>query len=96
MEFPIAQEMPDGTQAWLLKLRDSKLQDEILLEEFYEKFIKNYAYGETTIHRFTRPMTFLKKAEDGMEMFDASDDVYEYLMCSIAGQAGQGKSLLQC
>ena len=36
MEFPIAQEMPDGTQAWLLKLRDSKLQDEILLEEFYE------------------------------------------------------------
>ena len=37
MEFPIAQEMPDGTQAWLLKLRDSKLQDEILLEEFYEK-----------------------------------------------------------
>ncbi len=27
-------------------------------------------------------MTF-RKAEDGMEMFDASDDVYEYLMCSI-------------
>ena len=42
MEFPIAQEMPDGTQAWLLKLRDSKLQDEILLEEFYEKIIKNF------------------------------------------------------
>ena len=33
-------------RAWLLKLRDSKLQDEILLEEFYEKIIKNYAYGE--------------------------------------------------
>ena len=45
MEFPIAQEMPDGTQAWLLKLRDSKLQDEILLEEFYEK----YQYG-TDMH----------------------------------------------
>ena len=42
MEFPIAQEMPDGTQAWLPVLRDSKLQDEILLEEFYEKIIKNF------------------------------------------------------
>ena len=84
MEFPIAQEMPDGTQAWLLKLRDSKLQDEILLEEFYEKIIKNYAYGENYyIILIHASYDIPKKAEDGMEMFDASDDVYEYLMCSI-------------
>ena len=84
MEFPIAQEMPDGTQAWLLKLRDSKLQDEILLEEFYEKIIKNYAYGENYYIIMIHPSYDIpKKAEDGMEMFDASDDVYEYLMCSI-------------
>ena len=29
--------MPDGTQSWLLKLRDSRLTDDVLLEEFYEK-----------------------------------------------------------
>ncbi len=37
MEFPLAQEMPDGTQSWLLKLRDSRLTDDVLLEEFYRK-----------------------------------------------------------
>ena len=45
LDFPTDQEMPDGTQAWLLKLRDSRLEDDVLLEEFYEKIIKNYAYG---------------------------------------------------
>ena len=84
MEFPLAQEMPDGTQSWLLKLRDSRLTDDVLLEEFYEKIIKNYAYGENYyIILIHAAYDIPKKAEDGMEMFDASDDTYEYLMCSI-------------
>ena len=36
LDFPLDQEMPDGAQAWLLKLRDSRLTDDLLLEEFYE------------------------------------------------------------
>ena len=84
MEFPLAQEMPDGTQNWLMKLRDSRLTDDVLLEEFYEKIIKNYAYGENYyIILIHAAYDIPKKAEDGMEMFDASDDTYEYLMCSI-------------
>ena len=35
MEFPLKQEMPGGTQEFLLKLRNSKLEDDTLLEEFY-------------------------------------------------------------
>ena len=35
LDFPLDQEMPDGAQAWLLKLRDSRLTDDLLLEEFY-------------------------------------------------------------
>ena len=46
MEFPLEQEMPGGTQEFLLQLRDSKLQDDILLEEFYQKIIDHYIYGE--------------------------------------------------
>lgn len=84
MEFPLAQEMPDGTQAWLLKLRNSRLTDDILLEEFYEKIIHNYAYGENYyIILIHAAYDIPGKAEDGMEMFDASDDTYEYLLCSI-------------
>ena len=84
MEFPLEQEMPGGTQEFLLQLRASKLQDDMLLEEFYQKIIENYNYGENyyiiLIHvAYDIP----GKATDGSEMFDASDEVYEYLLCSI-------------
>ena len=84
MEFPLEQEMPGGNQEFLLQLRNSKLQDEMLLEEFYQKIIEHYAYGENyyiiLIHvAYDVP----GKATDGSEMFDASDEVFEYLLCSI-------------
>lgn len=84
MEFPLEQEMPGGTQDFLLQLRASKLQDDMLLEEFYQKIIENYNYGENyyiiLIHvAYDIP----GKSTDGSEMFDASDEVYEYLLCSI-------------
>ena len=84
MEFPLEQEMPGGTQEFLLQLRDSKLQDDMLLEEFYQKIIENYNYGENyyiiLIHvAYDIP----GKSTDGSEMFDASDEVYDYLLCSI-------------
>lgn len=84
MDFPLAQEMPDGTQAWLMKLRNSRLTDDDLLEEFYEKIIHSYSYGENYyIILIHGAYDIPKKAEDGLEMFDASDDTYEYLLCSI-------------
>ena len=84
MEFPLEQEMPGGTQEFLLQLRNSKLQDDMLLEEFYQKIIGNYNYGENyyiiLIHvAYDIP----GKSTDGSEMFDASDEVYEYILCSI-------------
>lgn len=84
MEFPLDQEMPGGNQEFLLQLRNSKLQDDTLLEEFYQKIIDHYTYGENyyiiLIHvAYDIP----GKATDGSEMFDASDEVYEYLLCSI-------------
>lgn len=84
MEFPLEQEMPGGTQDFLLQLRDSKLQDDMLLEEFYQKIIEHYNYGENyyiiLIHvAYDVP----GKSTDGNEMFDASDEVYDYILCSI-------------
>ena len=84
LEFPLEQEMPDGTQAWLLKLRNSRLTDVLLLVEFYEKIINSYVYGENYyIILIHAAYDIPKRAEDGLEMFDASDDTYEYLLCSI-------------
>ena len=46
LEFPLDSENPGGPQEFLLKLRDSKLQDDALLEEFYQKIIENYYFPE--------------------------------------------------
>ena len=45
MEFHLDQEKEGGTQEFLKKLRGSKLQDNSILEEFYDKIIENYDYG---------------------------------------------------
>lgn len=84
MEFPVEQEMPGGTQEFLLKLKSSKLEDDMLLEEFYDKIIENYRFDENYYIVLIHAMYDVPgKSSDGLEMYDASDNVYEYLLCSI-------------
>ena len=84
MEFPLTQEAGGGTQEYLMKLKSSQLKDEELLEEFYDKVIETFAYSENYyIVLIHGAYDIPKKASDGIEMFDASDDVYEFLLCSI-------------
>ncbi len=84
LEFPLDAEMPGGSQEFLLKLRDSKLEDDMLLEEFYDKVIATYEYAENYYIILIHAMYDIPgKSTDGMEMFDASDEVYEYLLASI-------------
>ncbi|MEG1889190.1 MAG: DUF4317 domain-containing protein [Lachnospiraceae bacterium] len=84
MEFPLSCEEEDGNQNFLLKLRDSQLNDDALIDAFYEKIINSYEYASNyyiiLIHaNYDIP----GKSSDGTHMFDASDEVYEYLLCSI-------------
>lgn len=84
MEFPLHAEEEGGTQNFLLKLRDSELKDDGLIEELYDRIIANFDYGENyyiiLIHcAYDIPA----KATDGSEMFDASDYVYEFIQCTI-------------
>ena len=84
MEFPIDQEMPGGTQEFLMKLKASTLEDDMLLEEFYDKVIATYEYAENYYIILIHAMYDVPgRSSDNMEMFDASDEVYEYLVCSI-------------
>ncbi len=84
MEFPLEQEMPGGTQEFLLKLRNSKLTDDELLEEFYDKIIASYVYDENYLIILIHSVYDVPgKSEDGLEMFDASDMVYDHILCSI-------------
>lgn len=84
LEFPLDQELNDGTQKFLLALRDSKLKDDILLEEFYNKIIEHYPFGENYLILLIHAAYDVPGVStDGMEMFDASDSVYDYILCSI-------------
>ena len=48
LEFPLAQEKEGGTQEFLMRLRASKLKDDELLDEFYDKVIENYDITKIT------------------------------------------------
>ncbi len=84
MDFPLAEEKEGGKQEFLLRLRDSELKDDSLAEEFYSRIIDSYDYPENYyIILIYCAYDVPGRASDGMEMFDASDEVYQYLLCSI-------------
>lgn len=84
MSFPLEQELADGTQEFLLRLKNSKLTDDTLLSDFYSKVIEHYDFAEHYLILLIHAAYDVPgKAKDGSEMFDASDTVYDYILCSI-------------
>jgi hypothetical protein len=84
MEFPIDEEMEGGKHDALLKLRNSKLEDDNLLDDFYQLVIDNYIYASNYYIILIHGVYDIPgKSTDGTEMYDASDDVYDYILCSI-------------
>ena len=84
MEFPLEQEKEGGAQEFLLRLRESKLQDDALVDEFYDRVIDSYDYGENYYIILIHAVYDIPgKSSDGLEMFDASDEIYDHILCSI-------------
>ena len=84
LEFPLQSEESGGTQEFMLRLRNSKLKDETLLEAFYDKIIETYEYvGNYLILLVHDVYDVPGKTLDGLDMEDASDEVYEYILCCI-------------
>lgn len=84
LEFPLSSEEAGGTQEFLLRLRDSKLKDDSLLAEFYDKVISSYEYvGNYLILLIHDAYDVPGKTSDGLTMDDASDTVFEYILCCI-------------
>lgn len=84
MEFPLDTERQGGTQEFLLQLRDSNLKDDELLGRYYDKVIESYTYGENyLILLIDAAYDVPGKSSDNLEMFDASDEVYHYILSCI-------------
>lgn len=84
LEFPLKSEEAGGAQEFLLRLRDSKLRDDALLEEYYDRIIANYEYvGNYLILIVHDVYDVPGRTSDGIDMEDASDEIYEYILTCI-------------
>ena len=83
LEFPMDEEAPGGRQQILMALRASKLEDEGLLDAYYDLIIDTYDYvGNYLITLFYDVYDVPMKGTDELSLHE-SDDVYEYLLCCI-------------
>lgn len=83
LEFPREEEEPGGKQQFLMGLKESKLKNEELLKSFYQHVIDNYDYaGNYLILVYHDAYDVMTRTSDNDDL-DESEEVYEYLLCSI-------------
>lgn len=84
MNFPNEEEEEGGRQKFLYQLRQSHLEDEDLLNQFYDRVIEGYVTGENyLILLIANAYDVPGKGTDGLEMFDASEEVYDYFQAVV-------------
>nr|MBP3598012.1 DUF4317 domain-containing protein [Eubacterium sp.] len=85
MEFPTEEETnEDGKQKFLMEILKSKLEDNDLLDRFYDMVIKTYDYtGNYYIILIHDAYDIPAITSDGIENFDSSDYVYDFILCCI-------------
>ena len=84
MKFNVDAYADEGARTFLMNLRDSGLKGDRLLNEFYDRIINNYSYvGNYLILLINQVYDIPAVTTDNIEMDDASDEVYSYILCSI-------------
>ena len=84
MEFKNPENETEYGRNMLISLKKSELKDESLLDQFYDKVIETYEYtGNYLILLIHQAYDVPGVTTDGIEMEDASDEVYSYILCSI-------------
>ena len=76
---------PEGEEHELLmNLRESKLRDPALLDEFYEKILTSYDCAENYYIVLIHAVYDVPgKTSDGEVLEDASEEVYDFILCCI-------------
>lgn len=83
LKFPIEEEEVGGRQHILMALRASKLEDENLLDTFYDLVIDTYDHaGNYLIVLFHDAYDVMSRTSYNNNL-DESEEVYEYLICAI-------------
>ena len=83
LSFPVEEEEVGGRQQILMALRASKLEDDNLLDTFYDLVIDTYDHaGNYLIVLFHDVYDVMTRTSDNNNL-DESEEVYEYLICAI-------------
>jgi len=84
LEFPTEMEGEGSCHSALMALRETKLKDDSLVDAFYDRIIDTYEFvGNYLILLIHDAYDVPGKTTDGLTMEDASDTVFEYIMCCI-------------
>ena len=89
LKFQIEEEEVGGRQHILMALRASKLEDENLLDTFYDLVIDTYDHaGNYLIVLFHDAYDVMSRTSDNNNL-DESEEVYEYLICVVSPLEGE-------
>lgn len=84
MEFADAATEVTVSQQKLMDLRDSELKDDAVLETFYDEIIANYNTADNYLILLVYGVYDVPgRTSDGIEMEDASDEIYRHILCCI-------------
>ena len=83
LNFPLNEDLINEKQISLMQLKNSQLNDDTLLDDFYKSIIDSYDYtGNFLILIFNDSYDVLTKTKDNQKL-DESEEVYEYVLCAI-------------
>lgn len=84
LSFPLQEEQNEGRQHKLYLAYDSRLENKDILDEFFDRIIGSYEYtGRYLILMIHGAYDVPGKTSDGATLEDASENVYEYLLCAL-------------
>ena len=84
MEFPLEAELEGDGHRLLMALKETELRDDGLLETFYDVINQNYVHPENYLILLIHGAYDIpKKGTDEIEMEDASDYVYNFVLCAL-------------
>ena len=83
LNFPLNEDLVNERQISLMRLKNSRLRDDAILDDFYDSIIDSYDYtGNFLILIFHDAYDVMTKTTDNAKL-DESEEVYEYVLCAL-------------
>ena len=84
LEFPLSEEEAGGRQDMLYRLQQSGLEDSTLVRAFFDRVIETAKFPDKYLILLAHGIYDIPgRTSDGIDMDDASDYVYDFVLCSI-------------